>query len=317
MTAIVDLSREQRAVLSLVLGKGRSYAQIASLLAIDEQAVRERAHAALAELAPRDGTPPPPARRTEVGDYLLGQQDAEHATTTVDYLQGSAVGRAWARSLAAELRGVAAAALPEIPSGGGTTAPLPTTPARREPAKQSTHAPSGDSVDFAAAVSRRGGAVLLAAVAAVAVLVLALTGVFAGGGHRKPSRAAASSTTPAPPPKIVGQVNLKPPRRGARALGVATLLQQGTAGGIYLQITGLQATAGTNSSYAAWLYNSRSSAEPLAVGTPVKSDGKIGGLARTPADIANYRALILTRETTTRPTRPGAIILSGQLPKQG
>lgn len=51
MTELDRLPPDQRAVLSLLLERGRSYSEVADMLAIPESAVRERAHAALDALA--------------------------------------------------------------------------------------------------------------------------------------------------------------------------------------------------------------------------------------------------------------------------
>jgi sigma-70-like protein len=51
MREMEQLGPDQRAVLSLVLTQQKSYAEVASLLGISEQTVRERAHAALDALA--------------------------------------------------------------------------------------------------------------------------------------------------------------------------------------------------------------------------------------------------------------------------
>jgi hypothetical protein len=51
MTDLDRLPPDQRAVLSLVLERGRSYGEVAEMLAIPESAVRDRAHAALDALA--------------------------------------------------------------------------------------------------------------------------------------------------------------------------------------------------------------------------------------------------------------------------
>ena len=51
MTDLDRLPPDQRAVLSLVLERGRSYSEVAEMLAIPESAVRDRAHAALDALA--------------------------------------------------------------------------------------------------------------------------------------------------------------------------------------------------------------------------------------------------------------------------
>jgi hypothetical protein len=68
MTDLDSLPPDQRAVLSLVLDRGKSYGEVAEMLGIPESAVRDRAHRALDALAgestrvsvPRP-TPPPPA----------------------------------------------------------------------------------------------------------------------------------------------------------------------------------------------------------------------------------------------------------------
>jgi Anti-sigma-K factor rskA/Sigma-70, region 4 len=72
MTEPDRLPPDQRAVLSLVLDRGKSYAEVAAMLAIPEAAVRERARAALDALAraeapvnggrpPAPPSPPPPS----------------------------------------------------------------------------------------------------------------------------------------------------------------------------------------------------------------------------------------------------------------
>jgi hypothetical protein len=66
MTELDRLPPDQRAVLSLVLDRGKSYGEVAELLAIPQSAVRDRAHAALDALAataagPGGGTSRPTA----------------------------------------------------------------------------------------------------------------------------------------------------------------------------------------------------------------------------------------------------------------
>jgi hypothetical protein len=63
MSDLDQLPPDQSAVLSLVLDRGKSYAEVATLLAIPESAVRDRAHAALDALARATGAPPPPGAR--------------------------------------------------------------------------------------------------------------------------------------------------------------------------------------------------------------------------------------------------------------
>jgi hypothetical protein len=67
MSRFDDLPPDLRATLSLLLDRGKSYAEIADMLAIPESAVRDRAHAALDALsagpAPSTKAPSAPSRR--------------------------------------------------------------------------------------------------------------------------------------------------------------------------------------------------------------------------------------------------------------
>jgi len=133
MTPIDDLAPDQRAVLQLLIKQGKEYAELAALLRISPAAVRDRAVSALDALGPRDGAPLAAERRAEVTDYLLGQQSASERQATREFLEGSAAGRAWARTVAGELRPLGGDALPEIPPSARRSRRPSTrwTPARR------------------------------------------------------------------------------------------------------------------------------------------------------------------------------------------
>src|SRR3954463_1542912 len=116
---VSSLPADQIAVLELVLERGRSYDEIAELLGIDPHAVRARAHAAIDALGPHGtGRRLTPARRAELADYLLGQQDEDAAAATRAHLEGSSGSRAWARVVAGELKPLGGDKLPEIPQEG-------------------------------------------------------------------------------------------------------------------------------------------------------------------------------------------------------
>src|SRR3954471_19057175 len=66
------LAPDQRAVVQLVLQQDRSYEELAGLLGISADAVRERAHKGLARLV--DPGSVPDDQRGDISDYLLGQQ---------------------------------------------------------------------------------------------------------------------------------------------------------------------------------------------------------------------------------------------------
>src|SRR3954471_17529692 len=123
MSPVDTLDATQRAVLQLVLKQGKGYDEIADLLGIEVSAVRGRAHAALDALGPST-TGLTAGHRADIADYLLGQQSTEDRDATREQLAESPAARAWARSVAGELRSLARNGLPEIPDAG---------PARKAP----------------------------------------------------------------------------------------------------------------------------------------------------------------------------------------
>lgn len=146
MASLDTLPPDQRAVLQLVLQRGRSYDTIAQLLSIDRAAVRERALQALDALGPSTGVPP--ERRALITDYLLGQLPPRVAEDTRSRLAESPGERAWARVIAGELVPLSAGELPEIPldgdaleaGAGQMAAPEPEAPPR-EPAAPAPREP--------------------------------------------------------------------------------------------------------------------------------------------------------------------------------
>src|ERR1700731_3141780 len=114
MPSIDSVPPDQRAVLQLVLQRGRSYDDIAQLLSIDRAGVRQRALAAFDALGPQ--TRVDSARRALLTDYVLGQLPPRVAEEVRDRLAGSPSERAWARVLASELAPMASGGLPEIPT---------------------------------------------------------------------------------------------------------------------------------------------------------------------------------------------------------
>jgi hypothetical protein len=101
MASLDSLPADQRAVLELVLKRGRTYDEIARMLSIDRAGVRERALSAFDALGPQ--TRVPPERRALITDYLLGQLPAKVSEDTHQRLAQSASERAWARVLASSL----------------------------------------------------------------------------------------------------------------------------------------------------------------------------------------------------------------------
>src|SRR5258708_19085185 len=95
MAFFASLPAEQRAVVELVLRRGRNYDEIAELLSIDRAGVRERALAALDALGPQTGVPA--ERRALITDYLLGALPAGVAADFAERLASSPSQRAYAR----------------------------------------------------------------------------------------------------------------------------------------------------------------------------------------------------------------------------
>src|SRR5437764_7199433 len=126
MGSLDSLPPDQRAVLQMVLGRGRGYDEIAKMLQIERADVRQRALAALDALGP--GTRVPAERRALITDYLLGQLPAGVGEEARESLARSPTERAWARVVASELQSMSSGPLPEIPAaaqdgdGGGPVA---------------------------------------------------------------------------------------------------------------------------------------------------------------------------------------------------
>src|SRR3954447_1931973 len=99
MATLDQLPAEQRAIVELVVQRGRSYDALAEVLQVPAERVRELARDALHELSPRTAVRVDPDWRGPAADYLLGQQSDEDSRATRDYLKQSETARAWALSL--------------------------------------------------------------------------------------------------------------------------------------------------------------------------------------------------------------------------
>jgi hypothetical protein len=115
--SLKDLAADQRAVLALVLTQGRTYEEIARLSGSHEAAVRQRAHAAAAQLAGGGDQEPNAETRALIVDYLLGVQTHPERVRTCYVLAGSPTDREWAMRLARSLAPLSTVPLPVIPAG--------------------------------------------------------------------------------------------------------------------------------------------------------------------------------------------------------
>ncbi len=325
MARIDDLRPDQRAALQLLLQQGRSYDDIASLLRIEPNAVRERAHAALDALGPEDVAGLSLQDQDEIADYLLGQQSASLRAATRDFLETSPAGRAWARAVSSELRPLAGDDLPEIPAEAAEVDEafdaLDARTQRRERVERS---------------SRVGGAILIAA-AAIALVGLVLLAVNVLGGDDEDDEPQAGDTptqtqtqtstgtgTNGAQPRVVAQINLLPPEgsEGGELAGVAQIAEQGGQRAVILGAQGFEpARQDPPRFYAVWLYKSQDKARRL--GFPDPQPGRRGRMTTSfayPRDADQFDRLVITQETSANPRQPGQILLTGPLegtPVQG
>ena len=132
MSSLDNLPGDQRAVLQMVLNRGRSYEEIARLLSINPAAVRERAQIALDTIGPHTAVAPEHQHR--IADYLLGQLSGSEAEQVRELLADSPGDRAWARVVSSELAPLTGdTPLPEIP----VERPAPREPdAPRDPTRR-------------------------------------------------------------------------------------------------------------------------------------------------------------------------------------
>jgi hypothetical protein len=212
--------------------------------------------------------------------------------------------RAWARVVAAELRPLARDGLPEIPAEGVEVDEafdaLKARTVAREHAQRS---------------SKLGGVLLLAGLGVV--LAVALVIVLGGGGDDDEGTPSASRTpgtaTQPQSTQVLSQVNLAPPRGGSRALGVAQVVRRNGELGVVIQGQNIPPSS-RSFAYAVWLYNSPRDAARLGFVSPgVRRDRRLVAVSALPREASRYRELIVTRETSSRPSRPGTIVLSGRL----
>jgi hypothetical protein len=329
------LAGDQRAVLQLVLGQGRSYGEIAGMLSIAPDEVRARARAALDALGPP--TTVPDADRAQIADYLLGQLPAPAGDQVRDGLAGSPEQRAWARVVSSELAPLASSPLPPIPDRPAPPAPtrVPRDDAGAESVASRGNGPQPDRpADPAPPSSRTGGIVLLSVLAAAIIAAVVIFVVKPGSGsakHHDPSATVArvassdsstsasstsSTTSASQSAAIVGQINLTPPSGGGKTKGVALVLHQGSLKGLGIEAEHVPpTTTKPRTTYAVWLYNSPSDAALLGYFSKgVNRKGDLGSTAELPANAAHYKYLIITLESGDKTSKtPGTVVLKGKL----
>jgi hypothetical protein len=204
---LVALSADQQAMLQLLLERGQTYTDLASLLGVDEAEVRARARATLTELAGTD-----PDRKVGLTDYLLGQADPIGRADAVRHLKDDPADLELATEITQKIRLIAPAAeLPRLPGeerrprprgAALSRLPLPDRLRRRRPADETAEGGPG-----AAATTQRGPRTTLSrrqtqlavglgsGVVLVVMIVLGIAGVFSGGGDDANAPSTTTDTT--------------------------------------------------------------------------------------------------------------------------
>ena len=324
MGSIESLNDGQRAVLQLLLRRGKSYDEIAALLKSDAAAIRTRAHGAVEALGP-DGSDVDADRRNEIADYLLGQQTASQRAATREYLEASAPGRSWARAASGALATLA----------GSEADKLPEVPAEREEVAEAFGALEARAArqEEVQRQAKRGGWLLSAGLGlGLAIIIIAIIAIAKSGGDDNKGSGNAVATTPATrtstsptattpnpatDPQILAQGVMRPPDgSGSTASGQVAIVRFPENNRYRLALTakGIPPSSSSGSAYAVWFYTSPGSA--LFLGFPdkvVKADGKLDTVADLSPDTPNYKEVLLTSERSNAPTKPGTIVLRARL----
>jgi hypothetical protein len=254
-------------MLQLLLERGQRYANLASVLGVDETEVRSRAREALTELAGAD-----PDRNVGLTDYLLGQADPIGRADAVRHLKDHPEDLSLATELSQKLLLVAPEAdLPRLPgeerrprprrggSPGGLRLPVPKRLRRGHGADEAAEA--GRTI-----LTRRQArlSILLGCGAVLLVVgILAVTGAFSGGGSN------ASGTTTTASTQNLATIELKP-QTNTNATGAARFgLQNGQQAFVDVGLRGLPA-AHASQTYVIWLLLTPGKGYPLS---PIRTCG--------------------------------------------
>jgi hypothetical protein len=299
MATFDKLSAEQRAIIELVLQRGKSYAELSDLLAMPEGRVQELARDALVSLSPVSAKRVEDDWRGQVADYVLGQQTGPEATATRGHLRRSEAARSWARSLLDSLDTLYEGGLPTIPDGD-RAARRERPPRRRdreeEPAREGELSPEAQ-----AAVRRRrliGSGLVAAGLLALVILVWPI-GVLTKSDNKGSSSSNAADTVPQPGAKGV-------------PAGVAIVASRDGKRQVIVQAASLPPNK-PRQAYEVWLYNSPQDARSL--GAQVTDQrGTFQGAGPLPDDYQRFKFIDVSREAIDQNrAHSGISVLRGRI----
>jgi Anti-sigma-K factor rskA/Sigma-70, region 4 len=300
MATFDKLSAEQRAIIELVLQRGKSYAELSDLLAMPESRVRELAGAALVSLSPVSAKRVEDDWRGQVADYVLGQQTGPESTATRGYLRRSEAARTWARSLLDSLDTLYEGGLPTIPDGD-RAARRERAPRRRE--REEAPSPAEElSPEARAAVRRRrmlGAGLVAAGVLALVVLVWPI-GVLTKDDDNGNSTTNAADTVPQPGGS-----------KGVPA-GIAIVASRDGRRQVIVQAASLPPNK-PRQAYEVWLYNNPKDARSL--GAQVTDQrGTFQGAGPLPDDYRRFQFIDVSREAIDQNrAHSGSSVLRGKI----
>jgi hypothetical protein len=256
-------------MLQLLLERGQSYEDIASLLGGSREDVRRRARAALEELGGQD-----PDREVGLTDYILGQADPIGRADAVRHMQSDPDSLALAEELAAKLRLLAPqASLPELPQPKRRRRDAATPDAAPEPE-------AGDGRRSPLADLSPRQARMFAAIGASALIllfvVLAIAGVFGGDdeGTGEPTATTATNSAGSTAGEEVARIVMQPQgefdARGEATIGLANETQPF----VDLDIQDLPEIS-NDEAFIFWFLLSRDSGFPLPGALPLSAEGTI------------------------------------------
>jgi Anti-sigma-K factor rskA/Sigma-70, region 4 len=295
MATFDQLSAEQRAIVELVLQRGKTYDELADMLGMPETRVRELARDALVELAPLSARGVEEDLRSQLADYVLGQQAGAEATATRGHLRRSEGARTWTRSLLDSLEQLYEnGSVPAIPEGerGARKAAVRSAPATADQRRRR--------------LMVLGGA--LAALLLVAVLLWPI-GVLTGGEDEPGSGDQAAADTGAQ-----GGAGGGEQAQSGEPAGIAIIAQQGDQKSVLVRASNL-APSGDREAYEVWLYNGQGDAKSLG-GQVTDAQGQYQAIGALPADFGDYRSIDVSREPLDdRTDHSGDSVLRGRIPK--
>ena len=270
------ISPDQQAMLRLLLERGQSYRDLATLLGVEEAEVRVRARTTLTVLAEAD-----PDRNVGLTDYMLGQADPIGRADASRHLRDDPADRALAETIAERLRELFPdAELPRLPGE-----PRPPRLARRSPQREpsASRAPlRGLSSNHARTLVIGGSAALL-----LIVIVLAITGAFSGSDEPETTSPATETAAEAPGDEQAVPIQMRP-RGGSDAGGVVVFgFASADQPFIEFQIRNLEPPTNEDA-YVLWFLAGDDEGFPLPQPLPVTPNGRIDERISVPAEILSF-----------------------------